>query len=140
MFAESDYCPKFNRHQGGGTKIFPAEDYILVFLYFAGNKTSYRQVSEIFGIAESTVFKIINAVMDFLVEKAPLFIKFPSTTAGKEALAEEFFQVHTIAIFVPILNLSWYKTTLHCGVIPVRIKRISQIYELCNQMKSIHSY
>lgn len=72
---------------------YPAEDYILVFLYFAGNKATFRQVADLFGIAESTAFKIINTVMDFLVEKAPIFIKFPTTTAAKAALAEEFFKV-----------------------------------------------
>lgn len=94
MFQQSGHCPSYNRDQSGGTTIFPGEDYILVFLYFAGNKATYRQVSEIFGIAESTVFKIINTVMDFLVEIAPIFIKFPSTTAGKEALAEDFYKVY----------------------------------------------
>lgn len=93
MFEESNYCPRLHRDQGGGSNIFPAEDYILVFLNFAGNKASYRQVADLFGVAESTVFKIVNTVMDFLVEKAPTFIKLPTTTAAKEALAEDFFMV-----------------------------------------------
>lgn len=58
-----------------------------------GNKSTFRQTAEVFGIAESTVFKIVNTVMDFLVELAPRIIKFPTTTAGKEALAEDFQKV-----------------------------------------------
>lgn len=94
MFQGSAFCPSSQRIQGGGTKIYPAEDYILVFLWFAGNKASYRDVSDRFGIAESTVFKIINKVMDFLVDVAPNFINFPRTTAAKRASADEFFQVY----------------------------------------------
>lgn len=93
MFQESEFCPSNSRIQGGGTPIFPAEDYILVFLWFAGNKVSYRDVADRFGIAESTVFKIINVVMDFLVAVAPTFIHFPQTAAAKQDLADEFFQV-----------------------------------------------
>lgn len=94
MFAESVFCPSFARNQGGGTNIFPAEDYLLVFLWFAGNKANYRDVADRFGIAESTVFRIINRVMEFLVAKAEIFIKFPVTTAEKQVLAAEFFQVY----------------------------------------------
>lgn len=93
IFQESDFCPSFERAQGGGTKIFPAEDYLLIFLWFAGNKATYRDVADRFGIAESTVFKIINVVMDFLVDAAPTFIYFPTTAAEKRAKADEFFQV-----------------------------------------------
>lgn len=94
MFQASQFCPPSERNQGGGTYIFPAEDYILVFLWFAGNKTTYRDVADRFGIAESTVFKIVSSVMDFLIHIAPDIIRFPTTTAEKETLAEEFFQVH----------------------------------------------
>lgn len=93
MFMESQFCPSQERIQGGGSTIFLAEDYILVFLWFAGNKTSYRQVSDRFGVAESTVMKIINTVMDFLVAKAPTFIYFPATTAEKRSVADQFYEV-----------------------------------------------
>lgn len=94
MFENSRFCPESSRIQGGGTKIFPAEDYLLVFLWFAGNKTTYRDVGDRFGIAESTVYKIINVVMDYLIDIAPNVIYFPTTTALKRALADEFFQVY----------------------------------------------
>lgn len=100
MFETSQFCPAYERPQGGGTFIFPAEDYILVFLWFAGNKTTYRDVADRFGIAESTVFNIVNTVLDFLIHIAPNIIQFPTTTAEKETLAEEFFQVHSLGTFV----------------------------------------
>lgn len=93
MFEASAFCPSNQRAQGGGTKIYPAEDYLLVFLWFAGNKASYRVVADRFGIAESTVFNIINVVMDFLVDVAPASIHFPKTDAEKRAVADEFYQV-----------------------------------------------
>lgn len=93
MFQESECCPLSHRPQGGGTSIFPAEDYILVFLWFAGNKATYREVADRFGVAESTVFKVMNVVMDFLVGVAPTFIHFPVTSAAKRTVADEFFQV-----------------------------------------------
>lgn len=93
MFEGHNLCPPNQRIQGGGTEIFPAEDYILIFLWFAGNKCSYRDVADRFGIAESTVFNIINVVMNFLIDIAPTIIYFPTTTASKRALAEEFFEV-----------------------------------------------
>lgn len=50
----------------------------------------------LFGISQSTAFKIIDTCIDFLVNSAHNFIKFPDSTAEKEALAVKFAKVFIV--------------------------------------------
>ncbi|KAK8771865.1 hypothetical protein V5799_024893 [Amblyomma americanum] len=54
-FAVSRFYPSHRTH--GGSAVKTAEEHILSFLWYAGNKASMRQVATLFDMAESTVQK-----------------------------------------------------------------------------------
>uniref|UniRef100_A0A1I8P617 DDE Tnp4 domain-containing protein n=1 Tax=Stomoxys calcitrans TaxID=35570 RepID=A0A1I8P617_STOCA len=80
-------------YQGGRHQV-SAEASILLFLWFSGNKTTLREVSNLFDLSLSTTHSCINKVLDFLVnDVAPQVIKFPSTNEDKEYVAKEFEKI-----------------------------------------------
>lgn len=52
-----------------------------------------REVANLFGMSLSSVYKVINTTMDFLVEIAPKHIYFPRTVEEKEQSAKKFEEV-----------------------------------------------
>lgn len=72
-------------------KVTP-EKHILCYLWFVGHETSsYRDVADRFGIAISTLYKIIKRVTEFIMSLAPNIIKYP-TAAEKEETSNYFLQ------------------------------------------------
>lgn len=52
-----------------------------------------RDVAERFGVGESTFFRIMNRVIDYLLSIATEIIKFPITDDDKKSAAENFYKV-----------------------------------------------
>ncbi|KAL1476390.1 hypothetical protein MTO96_036539 [Rhipicephalus appendiculatus] len=57
---------------------------LLAFLWYAGNKATFRSVAQLFGMAESTLLGVVDRVEDFLEAVAPLYLKMPRTEEKKQ--------------------------------------------------------
>ncbi|KAH7948688.1 hypothetical protein HPB49_000861 [Dermacentor silvarum] len=86
-FENSDFYPRSDR---GGSPSKTAEEHILVFIWFAANKACLRDVASRFGIGEDTAFRIVERMLEYLVEIAKQIITFP---ADLDQLSEDFEQV-----------------------------------------------
>lgn len=61
---------------------------------FSGNKTTLREVANLFDMSLSSIHAGFNKVLQFLVnDVAPEVIKFPETNDEKELVAKEFEKV-----------------------------------------------
>ncbi|KAJ8926564.1 hypothetical protein NQ314_021057 [Rhamnusium bicolor] len=60
-----------------------AECHVLCFLWFAGNKSSLRDVAQKFGIGLTTLFSQNDKVIDYLISIAPTLIKIPTLEVEK---------------------------------------------------------
>ncbi|KAH7940246.1 hypothetical protein HPB52_022566 [Rhipicephalus sanguineus] len=82
QFAASPQYPK--NHSHGGTPQKSAEEHILAFLWYAGNKATFRSVAQLFGMSESTLHEVVDRVADFLEAVAPKYLKMPLTEEEKQ--------------------------------------------------------
>ncbi|KAL1477841.1 hypothetical protein MTO96_035430 [Rhipicephalus appendiculatus] len=82
QFAASPQYPKNDSH--GGTPQKSAEEHTLAFLWYAGNKATFRSVAQLFGMAESTLHGVVDRVEDFLEAVAPLYLRMPRTEDEKQ--------------------------------------------------------
>ncbi|XP_067625304.1 putative nuclease HARBI1 [Eurosta solidaginis] len=64
--------------------------HVLLFLWFCSNKTTIREVSNLFNISYSFAHYMINNVTSFLVELSRNVIKFPQSEYEKEGIAKNF--------------------------------------------------
>ncbi|KAH6919728.1 hypothetical protein HPB50_029284 [Hyalomma asiaticum] len=80
-------CP---RCDNGGSSSKTAEELVLAFLWYAANKACIRDVAGRFGLGETTAFRVIERVMEYLVELAKTEIAFPDDIRG---LATDFEQL-----------------------------------------------
>ncbi|XP_077274998.1 uncharacterized protein LOC143904307 [Temnothorax americanus] len=87
-FQQSDFFPKNEMH--GGRSAVSAEKHILSFLWFAGNKSSMRDVADRFDTAISTCETILSRVMNYLLSIAKDVIKFLNNDEEKDELAYRF--------------------------------------------------
>ncbi|XP_037960334.1 putative nuclease HARBI1 [Teleopsis dalmanni] len=78
--------------RAGGEMGSSSETQCLIFLWFAGNKTTYRKVANLFHIASSTVHKYISCISDFLFNISAKVIRMPSGDE-KDSNAQQFFQI-----------------------------------------------
>ncbi|KAK5647836.1 hypothetical protein RI129_002728 [Pyrocoelia pectoralis] len=79
-FGASEYY----HQEGDSVKVTPLKC-ILVFLWFAGNEAvSYRDVADRFGISQSTLFKIIRRVINFLSNLSSEVIVWPTDDEKNE--------------------------------------------------------
>ncbi|CAI6356321.1 unnamed protein product [Macrosiphum euphorbiae] len=88
-FMSSDYYPKYT----AGKPTISAEAHILMFLWFAGNKTVMRIVAQVFNCSESSFFVVFNRVVEFLLNILPSIIKMPTSNDDKIQCAYEFQQI-----------------------------------------------
>ncbi|XP_049512731.1 putative nuclease HARBI1 [Dermacentor silvarum] len=86
-FTASRMCP---RCDNGGSSAKTAEEHVLAFLWYAANKACIRDVAGRFGLGETTTFRVIERVMEYLVELAKTEIAFPDDIRG---LAKDFEQL-----------------------------------------------
>ena len=80
----NDLIDRFNyseyyHHQAGEFGKIDGSKFVLVFLWFAGHQTaSFRDVSDRFDIALTTLFKIIRRMTYFLSNLSEQVVKWPS--------------------------------------------------------------
>ncbi|XP_064462095.1 uncharacterized protein LOC135372408 [Ornithodoros turicata] len=94
VVADYEKSPYFQ--QGSGRGPFApktAEEHVLSFLWFAGNKSSERAVALVFGMAESTIHDIIERVACFFESISKEVIRFPVTGEEKAACSEKFEKI-----------------------------------------------
>ncbi|XP_065365590.1 putative nuclease HARBI1 [Calliphora vicina] len=78
----------------GGRKQTSVETQILSFLWFSGNKTTFREVANVFDMSLSNLHSSFQKVLKFLLDEvAPEAIKFPQTNLEKEVIANEFKKI-----------------------------------------------
>ncbi len=65
-----------------------------------------REVANLFGMVESTIYVCSQRVMSFLMDIAPSIIRFPVTQQEKQQAEEEFRQVplHILNMFICAYN------------------------------------
>jgi len=69
----------------------------LLFLRFVGNEEPHRQIGEIFDVSESSVFRIIRRVADWIITLVPEYIVWPQgaeVQRVKEGFAELRGEMH----------------------------------------------
>ncbi|XP_020297208.1 uncharacterized protein LOC109861810 [Pseudomyrmex gracilis] len=87
-FERSTFYPSDRSH--GRTPISSAEKHVLLFLWFAGNKCSLRELGDRLDVSISTCECVLQKVMDFLYNISKEIITFPLTLEEKCAVAENF--------------------------------------------------
>ncbi|XP_046811929.1 putative nuclease HARBI1, partial [Lucilia cuprina] len=95
MYFIERYSSFFSKrsYQGGRCQL-PIETQILSFLWFCGNKSTFREVGNLFGMLLSTIHNSFNNVLDFIItDLAPAVIKFPQTIEEKEIMSKEFEKI-----------------------------------------------
>ena len=83
--------------QGLDTRFWKAikvEKRLAIVIWRLSTGNSYRSVSRVFGVGKSTVNKIFQHGINYIVQLAPTFIKFP-VTALDTTLATTSFQEFT---------------------------------------------
>ncbi|XP_062556532.1 putative nuclease HARBI1 [Armigeres subalbatus] len=80
-------------NEGKGRKGIAPKNQILAFIWFCANKDSYREVCNLFNMAESTVFSHLNSVLDFFYDISKQIIKFPDSEEEKQQVASDFQKV-----------------------------------------------
>ncbi|KAG0432680.1 hypothetical protein HPB47_020621 [Ixodes persulcatus] len=101
-FATSTAYPDRSSH--GGTPQKTPEHHILVFLWYAGNKTSIRDIAGRFGVSESTCHTMITRVMTHLCQIAYRIIRFPYDL---DKLSSDFEQASSCTTLARLLIYSW---------------------------------
>ncbi|KAL3248237.1 hypothetical protein MRX96_056645 [Rhipicephalus microplus] len=74
-FAVSTMCPSSTH---GGVQAKSVETHVLTFIWYAANKTCMRGVASRFDMSESTVYRVLQRVAQFLMTLGPSVIKFPA--------------------------------------------------------------
>ncbi|KAK4319607.1 hypothetical protein Pmani_009463 [Petrolisthes manimaculis] len=68
----------YNPIHQGGHKPLSADTLLALTLWYLGNQTTFREISELFGLAESCVHGCIQYGIKILCTVAPTFIKWPT--------------------------------------------------------------
>ncbi|RLU21199.1 hypothetical protein DMN91_005572, partial [Ooceraea biroi] len=88
LYEESNFCQNtINNHISHDVKL-------LAFLWFAGNKSSIRDVAGRFNMADSTFHAVCDNIMDFLNNLARYIITFPETLEEKTEISREFENIN----------------------------------------------
>ncbi|XP_055859182.1 putative nuclease HARBI1 [Episyrphus balteatus] len=90
-FAASRHFKK--RSKSSRKKPISAQLHCLSFLWYAGNKKSYREVSNLFKMSPSTAYRCQTAFLEFLVDISSQYIKMPSTNVEKSKNCRGFTKV-----------------------------------------------
>lgn len=76
-------------------------------LRFASNKTTFREVSNLFNISVSTMQAVVGKIVNFIVETvAKERIVFPNDEE-KPAVAREFEKVSMFLMFLVVCVFQW---------------------------------
>ncbi|XP_037807843.1 putative nuclease HARBI1 [Lucilia sericata] len=95
MYFIERYSSFFSKRSYQGERCqLPIETQILSFLWFCGNKSTFRGVGNLFGMSLSTIHNSFNNVLDFIItDLAPEVIKFSQTIEEKEIVSKEFEKI-----------------------------------------------
>lgn len=89
-YIASEFC---KANVGRGRKHFEPRSQMLAFLWFCANKNSYREISNLFNMSQSTFLIHMKAILDFFTDISKTVIKFPEADEEKQQVAEEFKQI-----------------------------------------------
>ncbi|XP_045118684.1 protein ALP1-like isoform X1 [Portunus trituberculatus] len=67
-----------------GTPPVSAKECLQMGLWFLGNKATYREMAELFGLSESTVFSSVQLFINIICNVGYNYIKWPTMTEAKE--------------------------------------------------------
>ncbi|XP_055837516.1 putative nuclease HARBI1 [Episyrphus balteatus] len=90
-FAKSKHLRQ--RIKCGGRKPISAKIQCLSFLWFAGNKYTYREVAQLFNLSLSSAYRHQTSFLEFLMGISKQHIKMPETNEEKEAISYKFAQI-----------------------------------------------
>ena len=79
--------PERRSYQGGRVQISPAK-MVAISVAFLGSQMPCKQMSQMFGISEGCFMKITEYIMELLVKKSHLVIKWPSKDEYEDIAAE----------------------------------------------------
>ncbi|XP_065310827.2 putative nuclease HARBI1 [Dermacentor albipictus] len=111
-FEDSEFYPRSDR---GGSPSKTAEEHVLIFLWFAANKACLRDVASRFGIGEATAFRIVERMLDYLVDIAKELIIFPEDL---NQLSADFEQVSGVPNTIGCIDGSY--VSVRCPAKKVR--------------------
>ncbi|XP_021703681.1 putative nuclease HARBI1 [Aedes aegypti] len=86
-FAQSGF---YHSNTGRGRRNVPAKEQMYAFIWFSANKNSYREISNLFNLSESSFYKSLNYVLDFFYDLSKSVIRFPESEHEKEKIASDF--------------------------------------------------
>lgn len=78
---------KYSPHYSGGFLPITAKTSLQIGLWYLGNKATYREIAEQFGLSEATVFNCVQRIIEILVGMAPDNIKWPTGSGVGETVA-----------------------------------------------------
>ncbi|KAH7979009.1 hypothetical protein HPB49_007770 [Dermacentor silvarum] len=113
-YENSSFYPK---HHGGPHPQKSAEEHVLSFLWFAGNKTTERAVAVMFGMAESTVNGIIERVAGYLDSISADVMRFPDTPEKKRAASAKFEEISGFPNVLGCIDGTYIETRCSAGKI-----------------------
>ncbi|KAH8027849.1 hypothetical protein HPB51_010495 [Rhipicephalus microplus] len=85
-FAVSSMCASSTH---GGVQAKSAETHVLTFIWYAANKTCMRDVASRVDMSESTVYRVLQRVAQFLMTLGPSVIKFPAALENLTSSSEK---------------------------------------------------
>ncbi|KAM7299270.1 putative nuclease HARBI1 isoform X2 [Ixodes scapularis] len=87
LVEEFKASPMYPAADHGGSPAKSAEQHLLSFLWYAANKACIRDVAGRFDLGESTLHRMMERVLDFLLIIGPRIVKFPDDL---ERLSRDF--------------------------------------------------
>ncbi|XP_055915446.1 uncharacterized protein LOC129950860 [Eupeodes corollae] len=146
------HLPRFNSTPRRGLPKTSAEKEVYIFLWYMANTNTFREVSNLFGVSQSTAWHIIQRVTMWLISIGHEYVKWPSRDeiAQNIALMEEKTKMpgilgcidgSHIKIKAPVLNKENYFNRKHYysillqGVVNAKKKFINVF---CGEPGSLH--
>lgn len=124
--------PMYPRNDNGGSPAKTAEEHVLAFLWYAANKACIRDVAGRFGLGETTVFRIIERMMEYFVELAKTAITFPTDL---EHLSADFEQVSGVPGTVGCIDGSYI--SIRCPANKVRSTYVNRHNEISLTVQAV---
>ncbi|XP_037526721.2 putative nuclease HARBI1 [Rhipicephalus sanguineus] len=121
LYNDFGASPMYPRYDNGGSPAKTAEEHVLAFLWYAANKAYIRDVAGRFGLGETTAFRLIERVMDYLVELAKTVIAFPDDLQG---LSTKFEQLSGVPGVIGCIDGSYI--SIRCPATKVRSTYINR--------------
>ena len=79
--------PRWRLYQGGREQVSPSK-MVAVTVAYLGSQMPCKQLGKLFGLSEGCLLKVTEDVMDVIVGKSKLIIKWPSKEDYADIAAE----------------------------------------------------